>query len=193
MTCDHTELWTVVRRRIEGRLPVLVLALALAAGGCSGDADTPVVAGDLVEMDADNVVYGMTQILTREGVREGTVRADTAFFYRDSSAVQLRGVHMSLYDENGAERAEVTANRGRLDMDSQDMVGRGEVVLRIPGGDRRIETQELHYSSVEERIWSDTTTVMEEQGRVTCGTAFRSDLEFTDVVIERARTTNCPE
>lgn len=164
----------------------------LGIGGCGEDGDTPVVAEELTEMNADNVVYGMTQILTRGGVREAVVEADTAYFYQDSSAVHLRGVHMTLYEEEGGERAQVVANRGRLDSTTQEMVGRGDVVLTISDeGGRRIETGELHYSSSGDRIWSDMYTIMEEDGEVTCGTAFRSDLDFQNVYIEQARTANC--
>lgn len=169
-------------------LPVLAL---LAAGACGQDGETPMVSEELVRMDADNVVYGMTQILTREGVREARVEADTAYFYQDSSAVHLRGVEMTLFEESGRERARVTAERGRLDSSGREMVGTGNVVLTIEGESRRIETEELHYSSAGDRIWSETNTIMEEDGEVTCGTAFRSDLEFRNVVIERARTANC--
>lgn len=171
---------------------VALAALLVGLGACDENGDTPVVAEELTELDADNVVYGMTQILTREGVREAVVEADTAYFYQDSSAVHLRGVHMTLFEEGGAERARVEANRGRLQPRSREMVGRGDVVLTISGeGGRRIETDELHYSSTGDRIWSDTYTIMEEDGEVTCGTAFRSDLDFENVYIEQARTANC--
>lgn len=165
--------------------------LILGIGACSEEGDTPMVAEDLVEIEADNVVYGMTQVLTREGVREAVLEADTAYFYQDSSAVHLRGVEMTLFQEDGRERAQVIADRGRLDSGSQGMVGRGNVVLTITGEERRIETDELHYSSAGDRIWSDTYTIMEEDGEVTCGSSFRSDLEFQNVYIENARTANC--
>lgn len=169
-----------------------MLALAgLAALACSDQGDTPVVAEEMAQMDADNVVYGMSQIITRQGMREAVVEADTAFFYQDSSAVHLRGVEMTFFREEGAERARVVAQRGRLDTTAEEMVGRGDVVLTIRGENRRIETDELHYSSGEDRIWSETYTVMEEGGERTCGTSFRSDLEFRNVVIDNARTANC--
>ena len=169
-----------------------LLLCLLAAGGCGDSGDSPVVAEELVRMEADNVVYGMSQILTHEGIREGVVRADTAYFYRDSSAVHLRGVELTVYsEETGEVRAEVTARRGRLETEGRSMVGRGDVVLRIPADDRTIRTEELRYEPNTDRIWSDTFTVMEEAGRITCGRAFDSDLEFRNLLIENARTTGC--
>lgn len=169
-------------------LGVLVVTWTAA---CGEEGDTPVVAEDLARMDADNVVYGMTQVLTNEGIREGIVLADTAYFYRDSSAVHLRTLEMFIYGEDGRERARIEANRGRLEGDTRSMEARGDVVLRIPAEDRRIETAELHYSSGQDRIWSDSATVMMQAGEVSCGTAFESDLEFRNVIIEEARTTGC--
>lgn len=165
--------------------------ILLSAGACGGESDTPVVADDLARMDADNVIYGMDQNLTNEGIREGLVLADTAYFYRDSSAVHLRGVEMFMYDEDGYERARIEARRGRLEAETENMVARGDVVLRIPAEDRRIESQELHYSAARDRIWSDSSTIMVEAGEISCGTAFESDLEFRNVIIEEARTTGC--
>lgn len=180
------------RRPVGCRAPGLGVLLALfAAAACGSDSDTPVVADDLAHMDADNVVYGMEQQLTNEGIREGIVLADTAYFYRDSSAVHLRGVEMFMYDESGHERARITAQRGRSEAETENMVAWGDVVLRIPAEERRIESQELHYSADRDEIWSDSATVMVEAGDVSCGTAFRSDLEFRNVVIEEARTAGC--
>lgn len=167
-----------------------ILSVVLVAA-CGEEGETPVVAEDLARMDADNVIYGMEQVLTNDGIREGVVLADTAYFYRDSSAVHLRSLEMFIYDEDGFERARIEASRGRLEGDTRSMVARGDVVLRIPAEDRRIETAELHYSSGQDRIWSDSATVMIQAGDVSCGTAFESDLEFTNVVIEEARTTGC--
>ncbi|MFP3947630.1 MAG: LPS export ABC transporter periplasmic protein LptC [Gemmatimonadota bacterium] len=169
------------------------LLLLTVVGACGEEGDTPVVAEELARMDADNVVYGMTQVLTNEGIREGVVMADTAYFYRDSSAVHLRSLDMFIYDEDGNERARIGAERGRLEGDTRSMVARGDVVLRIPAENRRVETAELHYSSGQDRIWSDSATVMVDDGDVSCGTAFESDLGFRNLTIQEARTTGCDE
>ena len=58
------------------------------------------------------------------------------------------------------------------------MVARGDVVLTIPEGNRRVETQEINYDPNGDRIWSDSLTVMREQGTVSEGMGFSSDLDF---------------
>lgn len=179
-------------RQGRGSAALVVLLAGLTAFGCDDTGETPVVADEAQEIEADNVVYGMSQVLTEEGVREARVRADTAYFFEDSSAVHLIGVDLTVFsEETGDERAAVTSERGRLDTRSRGMVGRGDVVLQIFEGNRTIRTEVLHYEPRTDRIWSDTFTVMEEAGRVTCGVSFRSDLEFRSVTIENARTTGC--
>ena len=182
MLWDKTMVWPELRWRA---LPLLVL---LAAAGCSDEAAVPVVSPDLAEVDADAVIYGMTNQLTVEGVREAIVKADTAFVYEDSSMVVLRGLELTIFTETGTERAVVTARRGRLNNTTREMTAWGDVVLVIPEADRTIRTEELNYDPNRDRIWSDSTTIMEEGDRVYEGTAFESDLEFRDVRVRNART-----
>lgn len=175
----------------SGASTVFAACLAAALTACSGDERGRVVADELTGLQADNVVYGMTQVLTHDGIREARVESDTAYFFRDSSAVHLRGLTMTLFDQTGNTRATVTAERGRLDSRSNSMVARGDVVLTIPGQGREIRSEQLHYSSGQDRIWSDSSTVMRQDGEVQCGTSFRSDLEFQNVYVESMRTSGC--
>ena len=170
---------------------LIIAALAGLLTACSEPQRGGEGAEELTGLEADNVVYEMTQILTNEGVREARVEADTAFFFRDSSAVHLRSMTLTMFDDTGNTRATVTADRGRLDMSSTTMLGRGNVVLEIPGQNREIRSSELHYSSNQDRIWSDSATVMRQDGEVQCGSAFRSDLDFRNVYIQEMRTAGC--
>lgn len=184
-------LYELIKAGSSAVTALLLVGAAMASAACSGDDTTRVVADGMEEIEADNVVYGMTQLLTNEGVREGRIEADTAYFFRDSSAVHLRRLTLTLFDEDGGTRATVTGDRGRLDSGSNSMVGRGGVVLTVPGQGREILTEELHYSSVQDQIWSDSSTVMRQNGEVQCGSAFRSDLEFQNVFVENMRTVGC--
>lgn len=176
----------------SGAAALAVVGLALLSAACSDSGSARGgAAEELTGIQADNVVYGMTQILTNEGVREARVEADTAYFFRDSSAVHLRSMTLTLFSESGDTRATVTAERGRLDSNASSMVSRGSVVLEIPGQNREVRSEELHYSSNQDRIWSDSATVMRQDGEVQCGTSFRSDLEFRNVYVENMRTVGC--
>ena len=164
-------------------MPVLLLL----AVGCGQENTTPVASPELLETGADQVFMNLSTYVTVDGIREGRVEADTAYLYQDSSLYVFHNMSLVLYRaETGTERARVIAERGRMKIESQELVARENVVLTIrsesePGGEvttRRVETAELHYDPNGDRIWSDTTTVMYEEGTVTRGQSFESDLEF---------------
>jgi LPS export ABC transporter protein LptC len=168
----------------------LLVVLVLALGGCEGERRQIPLSPDLEAMEADNVVYGLEHVMTREGVREAIVRADTAFFFRDSTIVILRGnVHLTSFDpEQGNEIADVTAERGRLNSSNNALVARGNAVLEIRAEGRRIESTELHYAPGQDRIWSDSASVMYVEDRIIRGSGFDSDLAFRRPTIRNART-----
>jgi LPS export ABC transporter protein LptC len=157
---------------------LFVLALALAGTGCSEENTTPLAAPELLETGADHVMFRLVQQVSVNGIREGRVEADTAFAYPDSSLYSLRNPILVLYNEQGVERARVIAKRGRFNYATKEMVAQGEVVLTIPEGNKRVETEELNYDPNGDRIWSDSLTVMREQGTVSEGMGFSSDLDF---------------
>lgn len=173
---------------LRKRLGVWALASVAAVAACDGPTDAGLASRDLQEIEADLVYYDMTSYLSSGGVREGRVRADTAYMYRDSSRVDLTGMHIVFYDEQGRDKATVTALGGEMDTRSDRMVARGDVVLIVHSDGRKIETPELHYDPDLDRIWSDSATVQTlADGRVTRGSTFRSDLEFNNVEITDPR------
>jgi LPS export ABC transporter protein LptC len=169
-------------------LVLAAVALPLVVGGCEEPVETPLAPPELLELGADFVTYGMTSFLSASGVREGRVEADTAYAFSDSSKAILRGMTLIFYDEEGRPRATVTALGGEMDERTDAMIARGDVVLRVHGDGRVIETSELFYDPHCDRIWSDSTTVQTlANGQVARGTAFESDLEFRNVRIENIR------
>jgi LPS export ABC transporter protein LptC len=166
---------------------LVLLGFAIVAGACGEEPETPVAASELLELEADQAVFGMRMYITVEGVREALLYADTAYTYRDSVEIDVRSLRLTLYGETGNERAFVTAHRGAIDPNTQRMQARGNVVLTIPEQNRRIESEQLNYDPNRDRIWSDTATVMIHDGRRSTGDAFESDLGFTSVKIFGAR------
>ncbi len=169
-------------------LLVVSLAAPLVATACDGATDTPVASADIQGIQADLVTSGMVSYLTANGVREGRVEADTAYAFYDSATVRLVGMRLIFYNEDGSERATVTAERGQLDENSDRMLAQGNVLLIVHQDGRRIESSEINYDPDQNRIWSDSATVQTTaDGSVTRGTSFESDLEFKNVVIRNIR------
>ena len=164
--------------RGEGIGQVAVIALSLLSGACTDETTTPVASPPLLETGADMVIQGLRHVVTLEGVREAEVFADSAFFYRDSSIYHLVEPELFLFSASGAQRARVTARRGRFNPTTQELLATGGVILLITEGDKRVESEELNYDPNGDRIWSDSATTMVEPGRVTEGLGFESDLNF---------------
>lgn len=159
---------------------VLLAALALAGvQGCGEPTDVATVPAEYLEWDADAVVFGMIHRFTQEGRLQAVVHGDTAIQWRDSTVVAMRGVDLTVFTEEGEERAHVVSRRGTLDTRTERMAAYGSVVMTVPGEGRRLESEELHYDPRGDRIWSDSAFVMFMPGRAPMrGSSFTSDLEF---------------
>jgi LPS export ABC transporter protein LptC len=175
------------RKHARTRRPALVLALVLGmAGGavaCSSESQVATVPDAYLTFDADGIVFQMTHRITQDGRLQGLVQADTAIQWQDSSAIHLRVLELTVLEESGEVRAIVTARRGVLDTRSNRMTAYGNVVMIVPGQNRRLESEELHYDPQGDRIRSDSAFVFTEGTRVTRGRAFRSDLDFRNFEI----------
>lgn len=171
-------------RPLRRAAPWLALGMVFpVVGGCEGPTETRLADENLVSIEADQVIYGMEDYLTTDGIRNGVIRADTAYVFNDSSEIRMWDVEMTLFHDDGRERARVTSERGTLHRDTEEMVAYGNVVLVMNEGAQRVESPELHYDPDRNRIWSDTTSSFIRDGRVTRGSCFRSDLEFTNYTI----------
>lgn len=156
--------------RAIGIAAVAVVVLA----ACGGGAD-PVGGEAQPDMDADRVVFGLEHVVTVDGVKRAVLYADTAFMYDDSARVELRVVRLELSQPEGTDAATLTSRRGRLNRDTQRMFASGDVVLVTVEGDRRIETEELHYDPRADSVWSDVPTMLHQDETTIRGDGFTSD------------------
>jgi LPS export ABC transporter protein LptC len=158
-------------------LPLFALAL-LAFSACQDDAPVTVVTDGGVYLGADLVTLNGRHYFTQDGIRSATLVFDTMYQWNDSVNVHLRNPVLTVFHEDGSERATVTSLKGTLDRRAERMVARENVVLVVPDQDRHVETEELHYDPEGNRIFSDSAFVMVHQGRTLRGSSFTSDLEF---------------
>ena len=166
------------------RMPLLaVLVLAAGSVACQEENATPTASPPLLETGADLVMTDIKLNITQENIRTGELFADTAFLFRDSSAYHLRQLELVMFHETGAQEARVTAERGRFTPNTRAMTAWGNVILVITEGNKRVESQELHYDPNGDRIWSDSATTMIEPGRISEGLGFESDLDFRRTVV----------
>lgn len=167
-------------RRTVGAAFALLLGLL---GGCGEASETPLASQELLEMRSDMVGYDTNTYVTVDGVRSAQIHSDTTFYFEDSTVVHMDGVRMEVFTDQGAVRATVTAARGRYDPDTQGMYASGNVVLVMAAEGKRVESSELWYEPVDERIWSDSASTYYHDGQVTRGTCFKSDLSFRNYTV----------
>jgi LPS export ABC transporter protein LptC len=161
--------------------------------GCTEEDGTQVASPALLETGADAILTGLRHQITIDGVREAEIYADTAYSFSDSSVYHLIGPTLELFEEGtGVRRAQVEAEWGRFNPGTREMLARGNVVLIIAEGNRRVESQELNYAPGGDRIWSDSFTVMTEPGRISEGLGFDTDLEFRNATIGPGSIRNVP-
>ncbi|MEQ1855301.1 MAG: LPS export ABC transporter periplasmic protein LptC [Longimicrobiales bacterium] len=171
----------MARRRVVALLAGLVLT------ACAEE-QAPVSATAFMESIDAPVVFGMVSYITANGVREGRVQADTAFTFADSTKVDLRVMAVTFYDEAGRERATVRGRTGEWNQETDQMVARGDVELFVFTDSSTLRSQEIFYDPEIDRIWSDSATVRTlKNGTETRGSAFESDIEFTNVRILNVR------
>ena len=175
------------------RLPAgLAVMIALAAVACLDSADDGATT-EFEEMNADEVLYGVSHYMTNNGVREALLSADSMFSWRDSANTWIMGLTLQVFNKRtGNEQATITADRGRLDMAGNELKAIGNAMLDIPDQDRQIRTDELYVSPDSDRMWSALPVVMRESGCEIEGDRFESDMSFERVKLWRTRERDCP-
>lgn len=173
------------------RTSLSIALLAAVLTGCGTQATTPSQVTDASGLPADNMIFGVEHNMTREGVRTGVLRSDSAYLYEANRRMDLRGVELRFYGDNGVESGTLTSRTGEYDMGTGSFVARGGVVLITSGpeGERRLETEELHFDVEQDRLWSDVPFVMREGARTTRGNSFRSDSKFRNWSVTGAETS----
>lgn len=180
---------------MEARITVssrITLLLALATSACSTESEQA-PATELDAVNADEIVYGVSRRLTREGVQEVLLFADSMYMWRDSAYARAVGLTLVVFDEQGRRRAAIEADGGRLSRAGNELSARGNAVLRIPATGQEIRTEELNFARDEDRIWSDHPVVMRESGCVVEGDRFQADMSFDEIKIWGTREGACGE
>lgn len=171
-------------------LIVLVAALALPACGDEPEGEVQVAGPEMVRMGADQVLIGLTHNMTREGVLQGELRADTAYVYNDDSTVRLRVVDVTFYDDRGRPDSRLTADSGRYDLQTGDMQAHGNVVVRDTADSERLESEQLLYDALSNELRTDTSFVWHRGDDVIRGTGLVTDPSLDDVRIEEPAGTS---
>lgn len=169
------------------RLPLFVLVAVLSAGlaGCGSESTGEVAGPELLRMGADQLMIDVRHRMTRDGVLQARLRADTAYVFNEKSIVRFRNVDVTFFDETGRGDSHLTARRASYDLRTSDMTATGKVVVVDSTEGRRLETPRLEYRSVANQLRTDTSFVWHREGEVIRGQGMVTDPDMNEVHIER--------
>jgi LPS export ABC transporter protein LptC len=169
------------------RLPLAVLSAMMLLGACDSGIKPTAVADEAANA-ADQVLVGMTHMLTGNGVRRAKVEADTTYINSAAQVADLRNVTVTFYDLQGLESSTLTSREGTYQLRSGDMEGRGDVVVVTKDGGR-LTTDVVRYSQAKDSVSSDAPFVFDSPDRHIEGDGFTSDPSFKTVITKRPKGT----
>jgi LPS export ABC transporter protein LptC len=164
-----------------------LIGAAVLAGGalaCSG-MDAPPTVGGTADT-ADQIGYGVTHVLTADGIRRMSLRADSAYAYLGPQRHHLHGITVTFYAPDGRATSTVVAREGTYEWRTGNMEAQGDVVVTSPDG-RRLETSILQYDRAIDRIVGPAAFRWHAPDQDVEGDGFTSDPELRNVVTTRAR------
>lgn len=173
---------------------VVAAALVLLAGACGEEEPETDFAGpDFGEMEADQVMVDVEHYMTREGVRNAHLVADTVYLMDEGGSAHLRRYTVDFYGARGDRTSVLTADDGVYDMQTGDMRASDSVVVVDPEGTRQLTTEELIYDAETRMLESDSAFVL-VRGRDTLrGTGFVTNPGLDSLTTRRPAVVSPPE
>lgn len=172
---------------------VVAAAVVLLAGACGEEEPEPELSGpDFSEIEADQVMVDVEHYMTREGVRNAHLVADTVYLMEEGSSAHLRHYTVDFYDDRGERTSVLTARDGVYDMQTGDMRASDSVVVVDPDGTRQLTTEELRYDAESRMLESDSSFVL-VRGRDTLrGTGFVTNPGLDSLTTRRPAVVSPP-
>jgi Organic solvent tolerance protein OstA len=157
----------------------VLLAAMIVVSACSDGRGTAVKPGTMSAADsADQIFFGVQAPFEVNGVKRGTLYADTLYVLNDATRYDFTVGHVDFNTETGAPNGTMKADRGRYDQRTQILQGWGHVVITMVDG-RQLRSPHLVFNQGKNEISSDTTfDGVDAQGRKSSGTGFTSDPNF---------------
>ena len=169
------------------RLLLLAALTALGALGCERGKEPPVAAANPLADSADQVMFGVSTIITDRGVLRAQLQADTAYFFDGSTRIEARNEKVTFYTSTGQQNAVLTSKEGTYRPNESVMEARKHVVVVSVDG-RRLETSQLNYNQASNQISSDSAFVLNEPTRRLEGIGFDSDPDLKNLHVHRVKT-----
>lgn len=174
------------RCRARIRLSALsaLSVFTLACGDNALRANTSITQAD----SADQVLDSVYHVVTKNGMRQSIVEADTAFYYEAGKVFELKHLRVTFFNANGAQTSTLTANEGTYQVALGMMEGRGNVVVRSVDA-RALHTDLLRYDQGLNQLSTDRPFRFTGPTANGSGVGFVSDPDFRNVTGSQGRGT----
>lgn len=163
-------------------------AALLALGACSGSSRGVANVGTAAD-SADQVMIGMRTILTKDGVRQAYLSADSAYIYETSGRSDLKRIHVTFFSPEGVQQSVLTAQQGTYWMRTNQMSARGDVLVVRTSDGARLRTDFLTYDATKSEVTTDKPYVADKGEQHFEGDGFVCDPGFTNCTTKNARGT----
>ena len=153
---------------------LLAASVAAAAGACTERALPPKIAKSALADSAEQILYGVRNLMTDRGLMRAELHSDTAFVFDESTRTELRTVNLTFHGPTGTKDATLSSRAGTLWSRLNVMEARGNVVVITADG-RRLASEHLKYDTTQDQVSSDSAFTLTEPGRRLEGIGFTSD------------------
>src|SRR5688572_29857038 len=160
----------------------LCACIGVSAVACDDTQGPPVAGVSLLPDSAEQMLIGVTFLLTDAGVRRANVRADTLIMYDANTREELRQISVVFFTAEGEQDAVLKALTGMHNNRLGTMEARGNVVVVSKEGET-LNTPHLRYDPNRNEISSDSAFTLTEGERVTKGVGFVSNPDMTNMRI----------
>ena len=165
----------------------LMTFVAVAALACNSGTEPRATAGNPLADSADQVMFGVSTMITNRGVLRAQLGADTGYFFDGNSRIEVRHEKTIFYTTTGQQNATLTSVEGTYNMRRGQMEARQDVVVVTTDG-KRLETEQLRYDQATNQISSDSAFVLTEPARTLRGIGFTSDPDLTNLHVKKVLT-----
>ncbi len=163
-----------------------ILILVFISGGCSSKPSlSPVTNGIPIPQQK---LEDFRLVVTEGGIKTWELEAHAAQIYEKIKKTYIQDFKTSIYEE-GKLASILSAQRGILDIATNNMKATGNVVVTSTKGSR-LETEELYYLSSEEpekigKFVTEEFVKITEPDRITTGYGLKIDSDLENAKIKR--------
>lgn len=162
---------------------LLAVLPAWQLAGCGGE--NALKGTSIAQADtADQVLDSVYHVITKDGMRQSIVEADTAYYYEVSKTFELRHLRITFFNASGAQTSTLTALEGTFQTAIGQMEARRNVVVVSVDG-RTLNTDILRYDQNLNKLSTDRPFTFTGPTSSGSGIGFVSDPDFRDVTVQQ--------